>query len=140
MNAPDTLHWTVHPLLQEPRSRSILLIAIILTLSIAISFSFQSPGWGFLSGALLTAAMSRYFLPTRYVLNGQGITISHLGSRQHLPWAGFRRAVPRPNGVFLSPFTTPHRLDAFRGCYLRFRDNKDEVLHVIQNNIPSRTS
>ncbi|MCZ6635774.1 MAG: hypothetical protein O7G87_20445 [bacterium] len=136
---PETLYWTVHPLLQESRFKSTLLIAIISILSVAVAFSFEGSGWGFLTFAVLTAAMSRYFLPTRYTLNNQGITISHLGSR-HLPWAGFQRAVPQPDGVFLSPFTSPHRLDVFRGCFIRFRDNQNEVLNVVRNHIPPNAS
>ena len=136
----ETLYWTVHPFLQESRFKSTLLIAIILVLSVTIAFSFKGAGWGFLTLAVLTAAMSRYFLPTRYTLNDRGVTISHLGSRRHLPWAGFHRAVPQPDGVFLSPFNNPHRLDTFRGCFIRFKDNQNEVLSVVQNHIPPKAS
>ena len=137
---PETLYWTVHPLLQESRFKSTSLIAIISILSVTVGSSFEGTGWGFLTFAVLTAAMSRYFLPTRYTLNDQGVTISHLGNRKHLPWAGFHRAVPQPDGVFLSPFNSPHRLDTFRGCFIRFRDNQNEVLNVVQNHIPPKAS
>ncbi|MCZ6636191.1 MAG: hypothetical protein O7G87_22575, partial [bacterium] len=57
------LQWTIHPLTQAPKPKSALLILIILTLNFSVALSFQSLPWGLLTLALLTDAMSRYFLP-----------------------------------------------------------------------------
>lgn len=132
------ISWISHPLKEEPPQKSILLILIILGVSIIVRISFDSGIFAFLSCTLLTAAMSRYFLPTQYQIDSQGLTISHLGKRHQHPWTHFRRAVHRPDGIFLSPFARPHRLDAFRGQFVR-TPNSDEVYHVIQKHITTES-
>ncbi|MDP6038661.1 MAG: hypothetical protein QGG64_08935 [Candidatus Latescibacteria bacterium] len=126
--------WTSHPLKEEPPQKSILLILIILSISTIVHISFASGIFAFLSAILLTTAMSRYFLPTHYTIDTKFLTISHLGTNRQHPWTNFRRAVCHPDGIFLSPFTPPHRLDAFRGQFVR-TPNSDEVYHVIQQHI-----
>lgn len=39
----------------------------------------------------------------------------------------FRSFYPDKRGVLLSPFTRPSRLENFRGVYVRYDGNKDEV-------------
>ena len=141
MNKPNTpesaseLRWTVHPLLEEPPAKSGLLILAILGLSILIGIEFDAPAYGFLSAALLTASMSRYFLPTRYALLERHILIAHLGARRTIPWSRIRRHTVVPDGVFLSPFAQPHRLDPFRGCFLRHRDNREEIIEYVRTRL-----
>ncbi len=137
-NPPPTaseLRWTVHPLRDEPPVKTILLILIILGLSILVGIAFNTPAYGFLSAVLLTASMSRYFLPTRYALQENTVLIAHLGTRRTIPWSRIRRHSVLPDGVFLSPFASPHRLDPFRGCFLRLRANRDEVIDYVQTRL-----
>ena len=126
--------WTSHPLREEPLAKSVLLVLIILGVAFIVGVSFQSITFALLSLALLTAAMSRYFFSTRYVLEAHGFTISHIGTRRQYLWTNFRRAARHPDGVFLSPFAKPHRLDTFRGQFLRSK-NPTEIYHVVQKHI-----
>ncbi|MDE3000515.1 MAG: hypothetical protein OXU79_15700 [Gemmatimonadota bacterium] len=132
------LRWTVHPLLEEPPAKTGLLILVILGLSILIAVEFDAPAYGFLTAALLTASMSRYFLPTRYALQERHILIAHLGAKRTLPWNRIRRHTVAPDGVFLSPFARPHRLDPFRGCFLRRRENLEEIIDYVQARLADR--
>ena len=132
------IRWTAHPLRDEPRAKSALLLAIVLGLSAAVSLSFGSGGYGFLTFGLLTASLSRYFLPTRYRLDTTGACISHLGVRRRAPWSQVRRVSVCPDGIFLSPFDRPNRLDAFRGHFLRCCENRDEVIRFVQTHLPHR--
>lgn len=126
------LHWTVHPLRHEPPAKTALLILIILGAPVPVALAFETPAFGFLAAVLLTASMSRYFAPTRYALLEEHVLIAHLGARRTTPWDRIRRRTVLPDGVFLSPFARPHRLDPFRGCFLRFRDNRDEVIAYVE--------
>ena len=132
--APE-LCWKVHPLLEEPPAKTGLLILVILGLSVLIAVEFDAPTFGFLSAALLTASMSRYFLPTRYSLLEGHILIAHLGARRTIPWSRIRRHSVVPDGVFLSPFARPRRLDPFRGCFLRARDNREEIIAYVRSRL-----
>ena len=129
--APE-LHWTVHPLRHERPEKTALLVVIILGVPVLAALAFETPAFGFLAAVLLTASMSRYFAPTRYALLQEHILIAHLGARRTTPWGRVRRRTVLPDGVFLSPFDRPHRLDPFRGCFLRFRDNRDEVIAYVE--------
>ncbi len=129
--------WTVHPLRQEPARKSVVLALVIVSISVGVACSFDSGGFGFLSFGLLTAAMSRYFLPTRYTVDDSGLSISHLGSRRRLAWSGVRRAVSQSDGLFLSPFSRPHRLDPFRGTFVRFAGNREEILRAARFHLPN---
>lgn len=126
------LRWTVHPLRHEPPVKTALLVLIILGVPVLVALAFETPAFGFLAAVLLTASMSRYFAPTRYALLQEHVLIAHLGARRTTPWGRFRRHAVLPDGVFLSPFVRPHRLDPFRGCFLRYRDNRDEVIAYVE--------
>jgi hypothetical protein len=133
------LRWSVHPLLQEPPGKSALLLAIVLGLSAGVAFSFNSGSYGFLCFALITTSLSRYFFPTRYALNSTGVQTSHLGVRRRVPWEQIRRCRIDPDGVFFSPFNRSSRLDPFRGCFLRFGNNRNEVIEFVRPYIPHRS-
>jgi hypothetical protein len=133
---PPEIRWSAHPLLDESPAKSTLLFTIILGLSVAVTLSFESGGYGFLTFGLLTASLSRYFFFTRYALDASGVQISHLSMRRKIPWTQIRRRRIYPDGIFLSPFNRPNRLDSFRGCFLRFAENRDEVIQFVQSHIP----
>lgn len=115
--------------------KTALLVLIILGAPAPVALAFETPAFGFLTAVLLTASMSRYFAPTRYALLQEHVLIAHLGARRTTPWCRFRRRAVLPDGVFLSPFARPHRLDPFRGCFLRFHDNRDEVIAYVETRL-----
>lgn len=136
----EPIIWTSHPLKTEPHTKSACLIFIILTTSLIIGWSFQSTPFAGLSFILLTIAMSRYFLPTQYTLNEKGITLSFIGSNRTFTWSQFNRADKHNDGIFLSPFNTPHRLDTFRGQFLKTGAQTNEIFHVVQQHLKSQSS
>ncbi|MCJ7458582.1 MAG: hypothetical protein MUP17_06300, partial [candidate division Zixibacteria bacterium] len=54
-----------------------------------------------------------------------------------MEWGKYRSFYMDKNGVLLSPFEKPSRLENFRGIYLRFNQNKDEVVNFIKQRIKS---
>ena len=136
----DTIRWVVHPAVQESIWKSGALILIVLAFGILVSLSFDSNGYGVLTVLLLATSQSRYFFPTRYAVDSSGVTISHLASRRIVEWGNFRRYVATIDGVFLSPFTTPHRLDSFRGVYIRCVGNREEVVASVQRHFSNRSN
>jgi hypothetical protein len=131
----DPVSWTSHPLRDESRQKSACLICIILGTAFIIGWSFQSTPLGCLSFALLMAAMSRYFLPTHYTCGENEISISHIGHRRSFSWTLFARADQHPDGIFLSPFRKAHRLDTFRGHFLKTGAQTREIFHVVQQHL-----
>jgi len=135
----NSITWTSHPIKDEPRLKSACLIFIIIATSIIIGWSFQSNTFAWVSFILLTLAMARYFLSTKYTLDETGVTISILGYQKPFTWAQFNRADQHADGIFLSPFSTPHRLDTFRGQFLKTGAQTHEIFHVVQQHIISKS-
>ena len=53
----------------------------------------------------------------------------------HKDWKVYRSYYVDKNGVLLSPFTEPTRLENFRGLYIMFNNNRDEVASFIKARI-----
>ncbi len=61
------------------------------------------------------------------------MTVEFLGTKQVKKWGGFARAVPEPNGIFLSPFARKSFLEHYRGIFVRYDGNKDDVDRFVLN-------
>jgi hypothetical protein len=133
--APAPLSWKAHPLIDESRSRSTLLCALIAGCSLAAGLSFEGLAYGLIALVVLLLSLSRYLLPTRYSLDEKGVEISHLGRRQACPWTQLRRLDIHENGIFLSPFTRASRLDSFRGYFLRFGREKNSIIDFARTHV-----
>jgi len=90
-------------------------------------------GWwaGVLAAGLLVAAISDFLFPVRYVMDEEGVWARGLVMRRRMAWAQVRRVARDELGVKLSPLARPSRLEAYRGIYLWFADNADEVMEFI---------
>ena len=132
---PTALSWKTHPLVDESRSRSTLLCALIAGCSIGAALSFDGLAYGLIALVVLTLSLSRYLLPTRYNLDENGVEINHLGRRQERPWTQFRRLDIHKDGIFLSPFTRASRLDSFRGYFLRFGPEKNSIIDFARTHV-----
>ncbi len=138
MSSADALRWESHPLRREKPAKSILLVALIVASSAAAAFGFEHWFYGIFSLGALTASLSRYFFPTYYVLDGEGVSSEHLGFKQRRSWAEFRRVDEHRDGIFLRPSARLGRLDSFRGVFLRFDKNREDVARFIRCHVPSQ--
>ena len=128
--------WKVHPLC-ENWTRSTLLLLFLLFLFSGIYWLFQSVFVALLSAIFVTSSLYRYFVPFRYELHEDQLLVTAPFYRLKKPWDAFRSYYVDNNGVLLSPFTKPSRLENFRGVYVRFGANRSEVLDFIRNKIPT---
>jgi hypothetical protein len=88
-----------------------------------------------IGGVLLSAigllvplvSTAELFLPLKYRLDENGAQVRCGLGVTSILWPDVKRLVPMADGVKLSPLEKPSRLDEFRGVYLRFRDNAEEV-------------
>ena len=137
-DARHSLTWVSHPAADDPLYKFVLLVGLMLGISVGASWAFDQSGellFGVLAFVLLFLSMARFFLPTRYHLTEDGLRVRFLGRKRHRPWSEFRNFYPYRIGVLLTPFPRPSRLDSFRGQFLRFNGNHDEVLEFIARHI-----
>ena len=126
--------WRVHPL-RENWMRSTLLFLFLLPLFSGIYWFFQSVFVALLSAAFVTGSLYRYFVPFRYELYEHQLVVTAPFYRLTKPWSDFRSFYVDNNGVLLSPFAKPSRLENFRGVYVRFGTNQSEVIDFIKSKI-----
>ena len=126
--------WQVHPL-RENWTRSILLLLFLLLLFSGIYWLFQSAFVALLSAIFVTSSLYRYFVPFRYEFYEHQLVVTAPLYRLTKSWDTFRSFYVDNNGVLLSPFAKPSRLENFRGVYVRFGANRSEVLDFIRDKI-----
>jgi len=126
--------WTVHPIKRNWKV-SVSVIFFLLALCVSIYISFHSLAYLLISVIILFGSLIPFFLPTTYSLQDDCITVKSLFRRFSKDWVAFRSFYPDRNGVLLSPFSFPSRLENFRGLYVRFNENGSEVLDFIGKKI-----
>ena len=124
------IKWTSIPF-RLGGGRNIIAISIPLLVWIIV-FIFWGPGWFIISFILVGGSILPYFLPTRYTLSEEGITVRSLFTRQKKRWNDYKRYYVDKHGIFLSPFEKPSRLENYRGMYIRFHKNKEDVIAFVK--------
>ncbi|MCK4321305.1 hypothetical protein KAX08_02165 [candidate division WOR-3 bacterium] len=125
------IEWVSFPAVENLKKTTIATIFII-GLSTLLYFLY-GPIYGFLSILFLGFSLLPYYTPTTYRLNKDGIEVKKVFYTIKKSWSNFRSFYPDKNGVLLSPFPIPTRLENFRGIYIRFRGNGEEVLSVVES-------
>ena len=125
------IEWVSFPAVENLKKTTIATIFII-GLSTLLYFLY-GPIYGFLSILFLGFSLLPYYTPTTYRLNEDGIEVKKVFYTIKKSWSNFRSFYPDKNGVLLSPFPIPTRLENFRGIYIRFRENGEEVLSVVES-------
>ena len=134
MNDDAQLTYTIHLARRRP-AQAAGAVAVIAAAALAAGFGFQSLLLGLLAAALLIASVSDYLFPLTFTLTDRAAEARGPLHRRRLPWAQVRRVSRDPLGVKLSPFPHPSRLDAFRGIYLWFADNADDVAAFVAHHV-----
>jgi len=134
MGADARLEYRSLPL-RDDYPRSLALVAIVLAICIGLAVSFGAAGYGALAIGLLGIMLARYFVPTRYVLDDEGVRARFLGREVARPWSEVRSIYAHRDGVHLSPFERPSTLDPFRGLYVRFAGNREAVLAHCERHV-----
>jgi hypothetical protein len=114
------------------------LIVLLLAIWAAVGLIYREAVWVVLAVILLSGAVTPYFVVTYYRMDEEGVALKQLFTRKKKPWAELRSYYPDRNGVLVSPFDRPSRLENFRGMYLRFGDKRAEVLSLLATKIGQR--
>jgi hypothetical protein len=137
------LSWSTHPV-KKRAGISILVTLFLFLVWLVVYFTTTSIFLTGLSVVIMLGSMSPFFLPTRYELTQDKVRIKYLFAKRERDWEAYRSFYVDKNGVLLSPFPQPSRLENFRGIYLRFDGNKDRVVDFVKSKIkkpePSKPS
>jgi hypothetical protein len=126
--------WTSHPLRQKPGKALLFWVMMGLVLG-AVYAAFHQVGWVILAALLLLGSLSDFLFPTRYRVTTSGIEIRRKFGKTMRRWSDFRRADFERFGVFLSPFAKPHRLENYRGVFLPYPMNREQLEAIVREKL-----
>ena len=127
------LKWRSHPVKQGGR-RIWIVVGALIVFPVGLTLLY-GPFYGLLALVILGGSMAAYFLPTDYVFYAGGLESKFLGVHRRFTWAQFRSFYRDRNGVLLSPFPQPSRLENFRGVYLRFDGCAEQVMSIVTERV-----
>jgi hypothetical protein len=139
MNYTEVLKWSSHPV-KRSTLISVLVILFILFVWLVVYLTTYSLLLTGLAVVIMLGSLSSFFLPTRYELDQDRIRIKFFLTTREREWNSFRSYYVDKNGVLLSPFPQPSRLENFRGIYVRFNQNNDQVVEFVKTKIKAKTS
>ena len=84
---------------------------------------------------MLFASVAKFYFPTYFTLTEDEAIVKSSTQTIKRKWSEFRSYYPDKNGVLLSPFIDKSRLENFRGIYLIFGTNADDVMAIIKQKI-----
>jgi hypothetical protein len=119
----------------EREPKKLIAILFVSCLAGALGLALLNHPIGAILGFLMIGgATTDYWMPQRFTVDGTGATLRCGISVTSLEWANVQRVVVSEEGVKLSPLTESTRLSPFRGVYLRFAHNKEDVLGAIRSH------
>jgi hypothetical protein len=139
MNYTEVLKWSSHPVKRNTLI-SVLVILFIFFVWLVVYLTTSSLLLTVLSVVIMLGSLSSFFLPTRYELDQEKVKIKSFLTTREREWNSFRSFYIDKNGILLSPFPQPSRLENFRGIYVRFNQNKDQVVEFVKTKIQAKTS
>ena len=128
------LEWKTHPMRKRPVAATIVTV-FILVVGILVFSTTSSKAFTVLALVVLFMSLAKFYMPTAFKLTDKEIIIKSTTQTVKKEWSMFRSFYPDKNGVLLSPFVRPSRMENFRGMFLMFNDNRDEVIAFVESHI-----
>jgi hypothetical protein len=125
--------------MKESPAKGVLFWTVLLLTVWAVWWNLQSLLLTAVAAGMLLGSLTSFYLPTVYRLGADGAGYSRWLSQRKLEWSRVRSVTKERDGVFLSPFPAKTRLENFRGLYLPYRSNREEVLACIRLFAPEAT-
>lgn len=127
----NKLTWVSHPVKESIKKNIIALLGIIIILVGGFIWLYIP---GVLMGfVIILLTLLPYFMPTKYSIDEHGIRVQYMFQNKLYEWKHFRSFYIDENGVLMSPFSSPSRLENFRGIYVRYGDKKKEIIELIKS-------
>ncbi len=123
--------WQAHPA-RERIGAAALAIGLIGAFAGVVWISFHSPVWAAAACIALLATLNRFFFPSRFVINTDGITARYLLRTQQIRWNDIRRFVQDDRGGYISTRAKRSWLDAYRGMHILFGTQRETVIKRIR--------
>ena len=129
-----TLAWTVHPMKRKPMISYAVTVFVMLIAIVIFSWT-QSLWFMMLALVIMLGSLAKFYFPTGYQLSNRGVTVKTTTQKLFKEWNIYRSCYPDKKGILLSPFAEPSRLENFRGLYVMFEGNSEQVTAFCKEQI-----
>ncbi len=130
----ESLSWRCHPATRRPLV-TVAVSLFVIIVGLAVYYSTDSRAFTVLALVVMLGSLAKFYFPTSYRLTEKTVTVKTTTTTITKPWSQYRSYYPDKNGVLLSPFPEPSRLENFRGLYLMFSGNRDEVIAFVRERV-----
>lgn len=124
------LSWTVHLARAHPTRSALSLV--LCALACSAGYAAIGPAGALVTAIVLLGSLADFLFPVRYVLTENGASCKMLFKAAEIQWTAVKRCYVDDLGLKISPLGRRSRLEAFRGVYLRFAGNRDEVIAAVR--------
>jgi hypothetical protein len=125
--------WYAHPL-REHAIRGVIGMTIIAGFALFAAILMNSVVWGVLAAGVMVLLLNRFFFPSRFSIDEEGITAWYPLRRARFRWAELRQFVHDRHAGFLSTRAASSRLGA-RGMHILFGDQRESVIARIERRV-----
>ncbi|MBD3349106.1 MAG: hypothetical protein GF400_07930 [Candidatus Eisenbacteria bacterium] len=133
----EPLSWRSWPMVLHPLRAAVAIGFVVLTAWFLQTW-LNAGYFTIVAVALVWGQVAGFFLPTRYELTEETVSVKGVVSKREKRWSDFRSYSVDEDGVLLSPFEEPSRLARFRGLSLQFHDNREEVIEFVRKMVERR--
>ena len=88
------------------------------------------------SAGILFLATADYFIPMRFWITQEAAFRRGIFGVKFMRWSSVKHCYLDEKGIKLSPLENQSRSEAFRGLFLYFGDNRDELVETVRNLAP----
>lgn len=126
--------YVCHPAKRDMRITILTTVFIVVCIILVylISYSILLVGLAIL---ILFGSLTGFYFPTRYFFYSDHFIVKTTLQSLRKEWSQYRSFYPDKNGVLLSPFGHPTRLENFRGLFIKFAGNRDRVMEIVSSKI-----
>lgn len=130
------LRWKVHLAGRDRLYRPVLAVVLIV-LVLAYLQHLSGQKWFTVFGcAFLFLSLADYFFPLNFRLTDKGACRSGIFGTKFLPWERVKHCYLDDKGIKLSTLPKRSALEGFKGLYLYFGDNRDELVEAVRRLAP----
>lgn len=127
----EPLRWQVNLGEGQGSKRLVVMTAIVFVFAFGF-FVVQNLILALIGVAMVTLSVGEFLFVTHFEVNDKGVRSRWGVSLREMMWENVRSVYLDDHGIKLSPLRHGNRMDAFRGVYLRFANNREQVLAKIR--------
>ncbi len=130
----ELLSWRVHPLLEQKRKGTILVLSSIGFLGLVAYAGFELV-YILVSAIIIVGAFGSFVLPSTYVLTDQGIKFRNGANILERKWTAFGSYQVYADGIQLFYKGKGLRERILRGIFVYYGEQPDKVKEIIKQHI-----